>query len=507
MRLFLGTIIGAGLISSTVIAGPVKNVIVLIADGAGYNTLQATRLWTGQALTADSWRSVAASTFPLRSNSTANNQPGVLAQDPNTVYSSAKAWNTAPVSGNSTVAGFTNYAAGFAGYEFGRSSYPDSANTASSLVNGTKTYNNGLNVNGAGDPVLTATAAFKAQGKSTGVVTTVQFSDATPAATGDAHNVSRANRQAVAQEMFKSGTLDFIAGAGNPNFDNNGTPRSTADYSWISPQLWQDLKNGTNLSGDNAQNWNLIQDRAAVQALANGTASAAAKQAIITKSFDGNNQYRGGLTASTDNAFATPLRTDVPTLTELSLAAVNTLSKDKDGFFLTIEQGEVDRAMHANNLGRMIEAYIEFDQTVKSLLDWINDPLSPPSLDDTLIIVTADHDHLLFGPNADTVAYQDLINNGAGNLPGHKWFGPSHSNFLVPLFAIGVGANDLFSLADYLDAYTDAQGRSFGRGLALDQTDVGSFLISAAVPEPSTASLSVVGLAIVGFVRFRKRRV
>ena len=53
---------------------------------------------------------------------------------------------------------------------------------------------------------------LRQQGKATGVVTTVQFSDATPSATGGVHNIARSNANQIAQEMFGSGTLDVIAG-------------------------------------------------------------------------------------------------------------------------------------------------------------------------------------------------------------------------------------------------------------------------------------------------------
>ena len=65
-----------------------------------------------------------------------------------------------------------------------------------------------------------------------------------------------------------------------------------------------------------------------------------------------------------------------PTLTELSRAALNKLNADPDGFYVSIEGGAVDRAMHANNFGRMIEEYVEFNDTVKFVIDWVNSPES-----------------------------------------------------------------------------------------------------------------------------------
>jgi len=46
-----------------------KNIILLVADGAGYNMLQATRLWTGEPLAMDGsqWAKLGLATYALRS--------------------------------------------------------------------------------------------------------------------------------------------------------------------------------------------------------------------------------------------------------------------------------------------------------------------------------------------------------------------------------------------------------------------------------------------------------
>ena len=159
--------------------------------------------------------------------------------------------------------------------------------------------------------------------------------------------------------------------------------------------------------------------------------------------------------------------------------------------------------MHSNNLGRMIEEYVEFNAAVQSVVDWVNRPDTGATWEDTLLIVTADHDHNLYGPDGATVPFQPLQDRGVGNLPGHRWFGATHSNNLVPLFAFGNGAADLIGLADDIDAFTDAQGRTFGRGRFTDQTELGNFLIAAQVPEP--ASVGLLGVGLLSLMRLRRR--
>jgi alkaline phosphatase len=510
--LFTGAAVGAlSLLASTaaLAAGgpiaPVKNIIVVINDGGGYTVYDATRLYLGKPLVTDDRRffKTSVSTHPLRIDTVL---PGSLVQDPNLVYNSAKFWDTTPVAGNSVISGYSAYPAAFAGYEWSRLAHPDSGNTASSIANGIKSYNNAINVDGAGTPQITVTDLIDAArrlGKRTGVVSTVQFADATPAALGGAHNLTRANRTQVAAELFSSGKLDVIAGTGNPDFDDNGLARAPL-YNWIDAPLWSDLKNGTNLSFLNSQNWTLLQDKADIDAIAAGTAPAPAKLAMIIKG-DNSHQYNragfnvnptlhevydparnlpncvtNGVPVSAGVACQQPPKTNVPTLTNLTLAALNALGNAQTGFYLMAEAGGVDRAEHGNSTARMIEDQIESNNTVQAIIDWVDRPDTDANWGNTLLIVTADHDHLLYGPQGDTVPFQPLEDKGAGVTPGNKWFGPNHGTGLVPLYARGKGASQLVRLATDIDSYTDGQGRSFGYGAYLDQTKLGEVLKGAA---------------------------
>lgn len=473
---------------------PIKNVIVVVNDGGGPTVYDAYRLYKGAPLATDAreFRKTFVSTYPLRADSSTNNTPGTDAQDPATVYDSAKFWDHTPVAGPSTVSGYGNYPAAFAGYEFSRFAHPDSGNTASSLSSGVKTYNNAINVDGSGDAqttIIDLLQASKKAGKRTGIVTTVEFSDATPAALGGAHNIARANRQAIAAEMFSKGNLDVIAGAGNPDFSNDGKPQ-TANYNWISQNLWTDLKNGTNVSGENKFNFQLVQDRKAIVDLARGATTPPEKLAMIVKAFTSLQFNRSGDTTDpsvphTKEPFTDPLNTKVPDHKTLTLAALNALGRSSrltgatQGFYLMTEAGAVDRAEHANNTSRMLEEMKASDETIQAIIDWVDDPTTDATWDNTLLVVTADHDHLLYGPKADTVPYQRLISNGVGKTPKHKWFGPNHGTGLVPLYAYGKGARQLTALADKVDTYTDADGKTWGHGAYADQTQIGAFLKAA----------------------------
>ena len=232
--------------------------------------------------------------------------------------------------------------------------------------------------------------------------------------------------------MFSAGTLDVIGGTGNPDFDDNGRLRTSPDNTWIGADLWNALKADSFRSQD-GQSWNLLQDRASIQAAATGTPTSE-RLAMITQAFTSSNFNRSGAAApnTAEVPFSVPRLESSPTLSELSLAALNKLNTDPDGLYLMIEGGAVDRAMHANNLGRMVEEYIDFNNAVKSVVDYINSPTSRATFDDTLPHVTADHDHLLFGPEGATIPYQPVQpdRNGDG-LPEGLFFSTNHSNQII----------------------------------------------------------------------------
>lgn len=468
-----------------------KNIIVMLADGAGYNTLDATRFWLGRNLVADDaeFQPTSVATYSLRRSRKARDMQGddidPLAQDPGTVYDPEKAWDTTPITGPSAVN--DHFAAGFAGYEWHRSTYPDSANTMSQLMTGVRSYNGAINVDGNGDPVKSIAEAMHEAGGRTGIVTSVMLCDATPAAGGGAHNVSRGNFHAITRELFGSGTLDLIAGGGNPEFDSNGIAAGEPGYDGPSdpyrvfpPEVWADLKNGTNTSGVNADDWTLVSEKEDIEALAVDGASIPPRLAIVPQTADYFQQHRDYPPGSTRETYApgdAPFIENVPSLATVSNVALRALDGEK-GFFLMIEGGAVDKAMHGMEFGRMIEEYADFDEAVQAVVEYLESGEHAATFENTLLVITADHDHLLFGPDSDTVPFQPIEDRGAGVVPGYKWQFNSHSNRLVPLFARGAGADGLIALADEVDYHQDAQGREFGFGHYTTQPEVGAYLLS-----------------------------
>jgi alkaline phosphatase len=80
-----------------------------------------------------------------------------------------------------------------------------------------------------------------------------------------------------------------------------------------------------------------------------------------------------------------------PTLRAMTTQALRLLSRDPDGFFLMVEAGQIDWAAHANDAGWLLREMLRADEALQAILDWMG------SRNDTLLVVTADHETGGFG--------------------------------------------------------------------------------------------------------------
>ena len=106
----------------------------------------------------------------------------------------------------------------------------------------------------------------------------------------------------------------------------------------------------------------------------------------------------------------------------------------------------------------MVEEMINFNRAIAAAVEWVE---TSSSWDETLLIITADHETgYLTGPGSGNVTqpdgtmeavYNPLVNNGAGNMPGHDWNSGGHVNTLVPFCAKGAGSDLLLQYADDWD--------------------------------------------------------
>lgn len=459
-RVLLAVIIAAGLFGHRggATAAEVKNVILMISDGAGYNAFRAASMYQGkwdaaarqsrQVFDGPQWLTIACSTFPLNLK---KEPAGLGVQDPALVYDPIKAWD------------------GLEGYAWLKTTYTDSAAAATALSTGRKTFNNAINWSDLDAPLApTVSERARQAGKAVGIVTSVQWSHATPAGSSHAHVASRDAYEAIAGQMLAGGVLDVIMGCGNPDFDNDGQPREgKKEYKFVGGEAsWQAIEAARSQPGGLYQGFRPVATKAEFEALVDGPVP---ERVLGTAQVGTTLQQARKKGASTDDpALDTPLNTSVPTLAIMVRGALNVLDDRPGGFFLMVEGGAPDWAGHNNQMGRLIQEQIDFHHAVEAVVAWVQ---QHSSWDETLVVITADHETgLLWGPQSETSPYDPLVDHGPGRVPGFKFHSKSHSNSLVPVYARGPGSERLPDLA---------RGADPVRGPYLDNTDIANVLHSA----------------------------
>lgn len=410
-----------------------KNIIVFISDGMGYNHLKAANYYNhgkdqAQVFEQQDWTRFAMATYPSV----------ISTSDGDTVFSGG--YNPREASKNP---------------DYLKRSATDSGAAGTALSTGTKTYNGAIGIGIYGDTLMHISQSAKALGKAAGVVSSVPLSHATPAGFA-AHNQHRNNYAEIARYMFFNTQLDVIMGAGNPDFDNDGNAAEKGPNYVGGTEVWEMLKANNNalvfetsegtfhvkdIDGDGqADPWTLIQTREEFQQMASGETP---KRVLgVPQSYSTLRQGRTQVEGHT-MPFETPISESVATLEEMTRAAINVLQQNDKGFFVMVEGGAVDWASHDNDSPRQIEEQTDFNNAVAAAVEWVE---KNSSWDETLIIVTSDHEcGYLTGPGTPDPLYSAVTNNGKGNLPGMQWHSGGHTNVLVPFFAKGAGA-ELFSI-------------------------------------------------------------
>lgn len=374
-------------------------------------------------------------------------------------------------------------------------SITDSAAAGSALASGIRTYNSAINYTLDGQPAPFLTQQVKELGKRAGVVTTKPFTDATPAAFGTQDDY-RDDELAISDAMIRNGLLDVIITPGHPEFGGGGAPR-TPNYSTISQDNLAGLRDGS-------LGWTFIDSAAQLEAIGNGQQAAPDKLFGLVPVASALNSRN---TAGQINAFDPRVHTEgnvpsgvvpfvMPDLDTLSMAAINSLSQDPDGFFLLVEAASVDSAAHANNLPQLIEEMLAFNRAVEAVINWVE---TESSWNETLLIVTTDHANGMFlGPDSDTIAFQDPVAGAAGTLPAGIFWTTNHTNELVPLWSRGPGSEMFASIVEGIDP---RRGEYFH---LVDVHEVMSASLSAPIPEPQTWMMIIAGLGVIAGVARRR---
>jgi alkaline phosphatase len=440
-----------------------KNIILLIADGGGFNQMLATDYYqygdTGMQVYQDFPSRLAVSTYEYEWKTWTLIQSGPYFFPKATSfeiygYDSSQAWSDFGYA----IQYYTDPSCPTCPMFINRST--DSASSATAMSTGTKTKDGSIGVDINGNPLTNIVQIAESLGKSTGVVTSVGISHATPAAFV-AHNTDRSKYAAITEEMLYHSAVDVIMGCGALDYDNDGNAISTPKSpKYIADATWTDIQDGSvtgaDANGDGiSDTWTVIRDRDEFLSYVEGDTPT--RVLGIPYVYD---------TLQYGRASGAPLIGTVPTLEEMTNAALNILDNNQDGFFLMIEGGAIDSACHARKSERMIQEYIDFNHSVEAVVNWVQ---KNSNWGESLVIVTADHESgYLWGPGSNPT-WEPIVNNGVGVIPSMEWYSlPGyalawHSNSLVPLFAKGDAARLFKSLADENDTV---------RGSYLDNTEI-----------------------------------
>ncbi|MCC5097643.1 alkaline phosphatase [Xanthomonas campestris] len=331
-------------------AGKARNVILFLGDGMSLTTVAAARILDGQ-----------------RKGGPGEENLLSWEQFPATAFS--KTYNT-------------------------DSQTPDSAGTMTAITTGVKSHMGAIGVSSGnrsdcadslGKGLLSWLQLADSAGMATGVVTTTRLTHATPAATY-AHSPERnwendtdlpeaartAGCQDIAQQLLSTARFgrgpQVVLGGGRSQFQT--VQERDPEY---------DDKVGLRLDGrDLVAEWKQSHPQGAYVWNQQQLQAAAGAPALLGLFEPDHMQFDHDRNRTPQGE---------PSLTEMTRTAIQSLSRDPNGFVLMVEGGRIDHANHAGNAYRALDETVSLSDAVRTAVQ-----TAPP---DTLIIVTADHSHTL----------------------------------------------------------------------------------------------------------------
>ncbi len=273
----------------------------------------------------------------------------------------------------------------------------ESASAATALATGSKTDSGNIAWL-PGDPpdgkLTTIAEELRAKtGAGIGIVSTVPFDHATPAAFVS-HNTSRNSYYTglkgykglgIADEIILRTKPDVVIAGGSPLLDN---PDFEMKRGYISEPLYRTLQ---------ASREYVFVERKPGQNGGRAVAEAAARAAREGRKLFGLFGGKGGnfevprAEDSPGRPRITPGSEENPSLAEATEAALDCLARDPQGFFLVIEQGDIDWANHDNDFRSMVGSVADLDGAVRTALAFVDRPGDDVDWTNTVLLVTADH--------------------------------------------------------------------------------------------------------------------
>lgn len=250
----------------------------------------------------------------------------------------------------------------------------DSAAAATQMATGRRALTETLSVDPeTGEPLPTILEWAEERGLATGLVANMRLTHATPAAFA-VHAKSRYLPESeIADQLFGEPEVEVLLGGGGRAMVPQGT--NVGDTVSGLPDGTDGASNRSDdrnlIAEAEARGFTVVGDRAGLEAARGtprlvGVFAASHLPYVLDRSWDG-----------LDNA--------VPTLSELTAAAIASLEGHEAGFFLVVEGGRIDYAGHDNDAGAMLAEILDFDEAIGTAFDFAR------GREDTLVLVTADH--------------------------------------------------------------------------------------------------------------------
>ncbi|MFP4199040.1 MAG: alkaline phosphatase [Halanaerobium sp.] len=230
----------------------------------------------------------------------------------------------------------------------------DSAAAGTAMATGHKTYNGAVAVNENGSELDSALDFAQNRRKATGVISTNTVTDATPASF-----IASVEDRGMGAEIAKQALdneVDLMLGGGREDFTEE--------------EAGEDL-----IAKAKEDGYQYVSDKDQLKRVQ-------AMDGKILGLF--NDSYMNYINDRDE------LDSDEPTMEAMTEKALEVLSEDEDGFFLMAEGARIDHASHAADIPGVVAETLDFDASVKAAVDFADEN------EDTLVIVTADHETLGF---------------------------------------------------------------------------------------------------------------
>ncbi len=306
----------------------------------------------------------------------------------------------------------------------------DSSAAGTAIATGSKTDNGKLGVDPEGNDLKSMAYTFKEQGYRIGIMSSVPANHATPASFYG-HDMDRGDYYNISLQIPES-NFDFIAGSGLLEFKGENDAQEPIDK--VLEREGYDVCFG-------------------LEELAASTD----KTGVVVVQPSQKNAEALNYEINRDTEFKEDR------LGEVLAAAIDYLG-DENPFFIMCEGGEIDWAAHDNNMMSMTDAITRFDEAVKVAYDFY---LEHP--DETLIIVTADHETggITLGSGhssmIDWAGIEEAYAEGGKTSREENreistehnigWASYGHTGGPVPIYAIGKGAEKFSGRMDNTDIY------------------------------------------------------